>query len=339
MRKLTLRKESRDERGVTAVMVALMSTMLLAATGLGVDTAHVVYDDTRVQHSADAAALAIAADCARNPLACTNTKATGTANEFAEDNSDGGTGSITAGPSNGSVSVAVAKSVPTKFFGAFGIESKNVDAQATASWDNEPIGGTVLPFAMSLCEYTKHAVDTPAEIRTDLNDLVKTAKTYAAVSSHVTSCSVPADVTTLPGSPSSVSMLEGGLWMSMNGNNVCDGKVDSDYSKQYEATAKNETCVKKYEDDLVPNTVVFFPIYAPSANYPYAGISDSGSGDSIAVQIVGYAPFRVSGSCLENSCNRPGIFGEFIRSAQKPPEMEYGTGAGNFGAVTVKLTG
>ena len=95
MRRLT---RSREERGVSAVLFAIMAVCLVAATGLGVDTGNLALQSSRVQHSADAAAFAIAYDCvAKDAAKCSPSGGSSTANHFATENSSGGSGSVVGG--------------------------------------------------------------------------------------------------------------------------------------------------------------------------------------------------------------------------------------------------
>jgi len=344
-------------------MVAMMATLLLAATGLGVDTAHVVYDNTRVQHSADAAALAIAADCAQKLPTCNKLGATGTADDFADENSGGDTGSITAGslaPADGTVTADVAKRVTTNFFNAFGIDHKNVDAQATATWDNYPISGPVLPFAVSLCQYGKVPIDTPTLLRTDVNDVIAdhivTNNNTPLTTAHSNMvpyleppCPVPGDVT-LNGNPSTVSMLPGGLWMSKGGSSTNNGFLipTEILETLVSVDGWNVNQQNKFIKYIAPGKTMLFAIYAPTSNYDHGGLMANGTDavwkGTVDMKIIGYAPFVISGWCLSSgSCGgvppaSVGFAGKFISTVHKDPEFEYDTGGANFGAYNVKLT-
>jgi Flp pilus assembly protein TadG len=84
MRRLTARLLRRlsprrlaEERGASAVMTVLLLPSLLACGAIAVDVASFYSDRTQLQNAADAAALAVAADCARG--SCGGTAATAAA--------------------------------------------------------------------------------------------------------------------------------------------------------------------------------------------------------------------------------------------------------------------
>jgi len=333
-----------DERGVTTVILAIVITCLIAAAGLGIDTGSLAYQRSSIQHSADAGALAIAYDCANASAACSNDGGAITANDFASGNSGGGgsnTATIPGGVARaaGSVQVQITKNVPTKFFGLLGISSKEVGAKARANWDRHPISGTVIPFAVSMCEFSKLPSGTDTVIHTDINDELKEASSYAESDSNLLTpaCTVPPGVV-LPGNPSTISAFEGGLWLSENegANDVCNGKVNLEVLELTYGSAKNETCVQKYGDSLSVGMTVFMAVYAPSANYDHGGMRGSG-GAIVDMEVLGFAPFLVSSWCLEKTCNRPNISGKFVETSKTEPGFVYGTVGGNFGASKVTL--
>ena len=361
-----LTSKPRQERGVSAVLFAIMAVCLVAATGLGVDTGNLALQSSRVQHSADAAAFAIAYDCvAQDAAKCSPGGGASTASDFATKNSSGGSGSVVGGLSTAStqVTVSVVKPVSTYFMGVVGIGSRNADNTATAQWTKHVISGNVLPYAVSLCAYASaRAAGNGAQVflRSDVNEDIKDVKKKDLESSldpGLDSCTKPSDVGN--GIPSAMSMLEGGLWISANGSNdVCNGTIDlALYQKPDDVQGKNEGCTKKYNDDVAPKgTILLLAVYAPSTNYSYGGVRSTGAvgtgGGEISdtpakfgLQIVGFAPFKVAGWCLgqplacggDSTSGREGLLGSFIGSTREFDEAEYGTGGGNFGAVKVEL--
>lgn len=359
-------RRSREERGVSAVIFVIMAVCLIAATGLGVDTTNLALQSSRVQHSADAAAFAIAYDCvAQDAAKCSPSGGASTATYFATENSSGGSGSVVGGLSIAStqVTVSVVKPVSTYFMNVVGIGSRDADNPATAQWTKHVISGKVLPYAVSLCEYTAaRAAGTGAQVflRSDVNEHIKDTKKNDLESSlnpDLNSCTKPADVGN--GIPSAVSTLVGGLWISANGsNNVCNGTIDlALYQQPDDVVGKNEGCTKKYDSDVAPKgSVLLLAVYAPSTNYRYGGVRSTGSvgtGDGkiadtpahFGIQVVGFAPFKVAGWCLgqplscggDSTGGREGLLGSFIGSAHEFEDAEYGTGGANFGAVKVEL--
>lgn len=372
MRGLTVARRRRDERGMTAILVALSFTAMLAAAGLGIDSASLVFQRSRVQHSADAAAIAIAIDCVASKSTCSNATgpagAKGTADYYATQNAEtDGTASVPGGvsPGAGTVQVKVDKSVPTNFFRAFGIESKTVSAQSRVSWANHPTGGPVIPFAISLCEYKRVALGTPTFIRTDIE-----AKVLAPVAGKLTEsvaypaldpnmlkdCAVPTGVS-LPGSPNVVTTLRGGLWLSDNGSSTNNGNLISTTTLDLLNGGYNFEMnqPEKFKTHFAVGQTMLMAIYAPTINYPHAGLKTSGSGATettsgeIRLQLIGYAPFIPTGWCLGDKqgnlggCggaapSTTGIAGKFTSTTRPIAGFNYGSAGGGFGASLVKLT-
>lgn len=349
------------QRGVTTVMFALLFSCLLAAAGLGIDTSKVSYHRSRLQHSADAAALGVAFDCVTNKP-CNVPTATTTSNYFAVKNSEGGTASIPGGLTGkaaGKVTVQIDKTISTPFFSLLGVGSKDTGARATAIWGSAA-EGTVLPFIVSLCQYEQTDIGETNFLATDRNDLASTNtlknKPQTALEPYLQGCDVPSDVSN-PGLPTSLRMYNGGLWISSTtSNNVCDGKIElSLFDVPPDARAANEGCTKKFSDDLAADEdgIILLAIYAPTVNYNYGGVRVSGKDDNMGspvkfgLQIVGFAPFQVTGWCLGqpaacggsySNASNLGIDGHFISTAEKIPDTEYDPDAPSFGATAVELT-
>lgn len=372
MRRLTNQRTRRRERGVTTIFIAMSMVLLVGAVGIGVDTEGLRFQKSKFQHAADAAALAIGADCAVNTANCPNYQAT--ANSLITANSSASTGGVSPAPvtqASGQVTVTVDKMVATHFFSAFGVSSKRVRAIAKVKWTQNPIAGPVLPFAVSMCDYANTPVNTPTLIRADINGEAKgvivkngnvtESEAYANMAPYLApSCNVPADVT-LPGSPSNVTMLDGGLWLSDNGNSISNGKL---LSTQILQSLTSVTGYfqggSKYDKYLTPGMTLLMAVYAPTSNYDHAGLSISGgkadNPANFSMRLVGYTPFVLSGWCFQknkgNTCETsggvvppsPGFAGKFVSSTVQPPKLDpsdpdfqYGDNGTDFRAVKVEL--
>ena len=363
MRQLSPR---RNERGAATVVVLMFFIGLIAAAGLGIDTASLTYQRSRIQHGADAGAIAIAYDCVlRKPCdaATANTTATFMANQNLD--SDGGTTSIPGGVSlaAGTVLVHIDKTIPTKFFSVLGTSSKPVSSQARATWTGHPVSGPVIPFAISLCEYKKVPIGTSTFLRADVEEGIlngitpgQTSSVYPALAPYMApACTVPSGVT-LPGNPSSITMLSGGLWLSDNGSSTNNGQliptaVLDTLNGGADFQMNNPS---KFSPLLVPGKTAMMAIYAPTLNYSHAGLHTNAAGTttdgSVGLEIIGYAPFVVTGCRLDNKPQQAGlcggapdpssigITGKFTNTVVKDPSFVYGNGGGDFGAYDVKLT-
>lgn len=177
----------RDERGATAVMVGILVVSMIGFGALAIDVSSLVQERRTLQNSADAAALAVARDCAKNATACASSNAT--AGNFTDLNADDGdsdvqdicgnrapllacsspppvpsgatgyvrvtTSSRDAGSGAGEVPFSLAR-VITSATGA------TVRASSAAAWG--PIGrATVVPLTFSKCEYDKYTAGGPLQ--------------------------------------------------------------------------------------------------------------------------------------------------------------------------------
>jgi Flp pilus assembly protein TadG len=156
MRRLT------NERGAVAVIVALLMVVLLGFGALVIDTGAVFQERRELQNGADAAALAIAADCALGD--CSDYDAT--AAQYADDNADDGMSAVDdvtfptdrtvqvvtstdEGDGNFEISYKLASVLSDDFTG------KHVTASATAVW-GAPRRAPALPLTIGQCEYDSH---------------------------------------------------------------------------------------------------------------------------------------------------------------------------------------
>ncbi|WP_029433860.1 pilus assembly protein TadG-related protein [Blastococcus sp. URHD0036] len=155
MRRLTARwLRAGDERGAAAVLISLLLVPMLGFAAIAVDVGAVYAERARLQVAADAAALAVAQDCARG--ACGNMQATADALVAAN------AGEATTAPpvltSNPST-VTVTGRHPTEHWFApiLGIDSTQVTASATVTWGAPSAGTARLPLAFSVCEFAQQA--------------------------------------------------------------------------------------------------------------------------------------------------------------------------------------
>jgi Flp pilus assembly protein TadG len=147
-----LRRRLADEHGAAAVMIALLMVPMLGFTAIAVDIGAVYAERARLQVAADAAALAVAQDCARG--ACGDMQATASALVAANE------GGATAAPpvlSSAPMTVTVTGDKPTRhwFAPVLGIDATAVSAAATVAWGTPGSGTAVLPLTFSFCSFAK----------------------------------------------------------------------------------------------------------------------------------------------------------------------------------------
>lgn len=163
----------RDDRGATIVLSAAAMVGVLALAGLVIDLGAVYVERRQLVTSADAAALAVAEDCAVDPSLCTLASAKATAASYAKANvADGVTDirSVDLDPVGRTVTVSVATrnqdgtdKVPTYFSRIVGWEGATVGARATARWGFPEALESTLPLIISECEFPSGASLPTAE--------------------------------------------------------------------------------------------------------------------------------------------------------------------------------
>lgn len=148
-----MRRLTRGEDGAVAVITALLMVLLLGITAIVVDVGVIYAERVQLQNGADAAALAIAQDCAAG--SCPNPGTTATS--LAGKNSHDGVSAATATISGKTVTVKTSTATPDGgtairhwFAPIFGINSTTVQALAKASWGS-PSKATVFPFTAPRC--------------------------------------------------------------------------------------------------------------------------------------------------------------------------------------------
>src|SRR5687768_4157383 len=145
-----IRTRLRGERGASAVIVALLLVPLLGFAAIAIDVGALYAERARLQTAADAAALAVARDCALGE--CGDMQ--GTAQQLVTANvgeADAAPPELGENPS--SVTVTGSNPVEHWFAPIIGHESTGVSATATVAW-GAPGGGTAaLPLIFSECEW------------------------------------------------------------------------------------------------------------------------------------------------------------------------------------------
>jgi hypothetical protein len=147
-----VRRRLGTERGAAAVVLSLLMVPMLGFAAVAVDIGALYAERARLQVAADAAALAVAHDCARG--ACGNMVATASA--MVEAN-DGDAGAAPPVLHSAPLSVTVRGSTPVQhwFAPALGYDATAVSASATVAWGAPGAGTAVLPLTFSICSFSK----------------------------------------------------------------------------------------------------------------------------------------------------------------------------------------
>ena len=148
-----------DESGAVAIVLAVAMVALIGATALTLDVGALYAERQQLQNGADAAAIAIAQDCATgscgSPSATAQTLANSNANDAAAN-----VNTVTF-PSPGVVQVTAktrvagtnAGSLALSFAPVLGITTRSVAASANASWGSPASGPAILPLAFAPCNF------------------------------------------------------------------------------------------------------------------------------------------------------------------------------------------
>lgn len=313
MQRLTLR----DERGAVSVMVALLMVPLIGFAAIAVDLSAVYAERVQLQNGADAAALAIGADCARG--ACGSPQSTAdalTEANYDEAGSTRGTPTVSLGA--GQVTVTNPGVQSHWFAPVLGVDSTEVSASATVGWGAISTATAALPLTFSLCEFRlQTGGGAPSGTTERLIKLSKDARTDCTGPSNNV---VPGGfgwVKTDPGGGCAATSSVGGRLSSDTGNVVPNACKDSGYL-----------------DGLV-GTTILLPIFDAAG----------GNGNNAWYQVYGFAAFRLSGyffqnkyqqspgGCGKDQCLR-GYFTGFVDLADVP----HAPGAPDLGARVVYLT-
>ena len=181
-------RRSRGDEGLIAVMAAVVIAggLLIGMLAMTVDVGRLLVERRAVQNGADAAALALADDCARGRADCAVGSASiSRAGAYANANAADGTTSVTAvcgstplaacatpgphawecqSPAAFPAFVRVRTAtreedgtavVPPVFAGAMS-GGTGLWACAQAAWGSARSAGTVVPFALSICDYARN---------------------------------------------------------------------------------------------------------------------------------------------------------------------------------------
>lgn len=315
------------ERGAIAVMTAVSMMVILGLVAIVVDIGAIYFERTQLQTGADAAALALAQNCAKGSCGDLNATATSLAGANANDNYSGAQASV----SGNSVSVQTSTLTSSggtgliaSFAQVFGIKSTTVTATSTAGWGSPTTGPAVLPLAFSYCAFN-HTSDVEQVIRYDTNR--------------------PADPCTYQGG----TTLPGGFGWIQHVSPQCTVQVGANINGgvAYSDPGNNlpSDCYGTLQ--TVGGQTVLLPVYGDQ-------YGNGGSGGWY--KIIGFAAFHLTGwrfsggsdgtsatdvwnSSTTPSCtgNCRGIKGYFTRFVSLDESFDLG-GPTGLGASVVKLT-
>jgi len=340
----------RGERGASAVVVALVLIPVLGVVALAVDGGALYYEKAKLQNGADAAALAVAARCARGLPTCSTTAYGSDVGAVADQNDDVDglqTVSAVAFP-GGTGSSPVLATTRTRTSGGGGLRhpfvsalnaalgqpdsaATFVTASATASWSAPSSAADVLPLAFSLCGLQSAlSSGTKILLRSDNNN---GSTSCSAADGHP----IAGGFGWLDGTTCSSTLSVNGLAASDQGNDLpsrCNGLISPEQliGRVIEvpifdcAASAAGTCLTQVGNHTGTQKVDRYRIYGFAA-FKVAGHRLTGTDMATDASYTG--SLRCTGNCR-------GIQGTFVRWNFTGPTSQ--TPGPDLGAAVVRLT-
>lgn len=299
-------------------MVGLLMVPLIGCLAIAVDVGALYAERAQLQNGADAAAIAVARNCALTG-SCAGSVAIAQTFANANANDDAAAVDDVTFPTTRSARVVTstiddgAGAMRHPFASIIGTDSSTVRAEATAEWGSPSSSSLVLPLAISLCEFTPALTGALQLIRYDQN---------------VPNCERPAGHP-IPGGFGWLDLIDGQCASQMGlGNTTLFSNSGNDYPAVCGPTLTG-----------LEGTTIIVPIFDDSA----------GTGANGTYHIFGFAAFTITGwkfsgnpdltntdpaapSCTGN-CR--GIQGRFVRwTSLDPGEL----GGPNLGATIIRLS-
>lgn len=343
----------RDDRGAVAVLVALLFIAMVGFAAISVDVGALWWDRKQLQNGADAAALAIAQDCATNPATCYQAAANSTADMYGDANKSGGAVDVDVELFTGAVRVTT-KSPRELWFAPVnnGPSQQQVNASAKASWSKQPDKLKTLPLAVSLCQFKwqNNALSgDPVPGKTVIFKLM----TNSDASGLLSWKNLPASVTdALPciDAPAHNEAGGGFGWLNIPVDSDCEAEISAGGIVNGSPGVAKPSC----DLGLKYGEIVEVPVFDGAATVD--------SGNNAKYKIVGFAAIKLYGWNFTGSDgvnSWPGaypleqaesthyaytqnpkshIWGEFVKFG-KLAEYKAGTGGANFGLSSIELVG
>jgi Flp pilus assembly protein TadG len=317
MQRLTSRMRRRlaGERGGSAVLISLLIVPLLGFAAIAVDIGSLYAEKARLQIAADAAALAVAQDCARG--ACGDMLATARALVVAN---DGEASAAQPVLNTAPLSVTVTGSTPKKhwFAPVIGFNSTSVSATATVGWGGPTRGTAVLPLTFSWCEFSQQTgggLPSGTTVRT----------IYFTKTSGTTGCTGPSN-----------NIVPGGFAYLETDPGKCDASSARN-GRSYSSTGNSvpSACSTGDFSEWIGHTVLL-PLFDDSGD----------TGSNAWYRVYGFAAFKLTGYSLGGQYNTSPkpctgnarcVSGFFTRFVDLSDAFDYSPDAPQLGASILRL--
>lgn len=304
----------RGERGATATVVAFAIIPLLGAGAIAVDVGALYAERAQLQNGVDAAALAVAASCARDADVCTASSGD-LAQEYVEDNA-----AILREPvadlpvinkSSNTVTVTANTSVDHVLAQILVGDASNVFASGSAEWGT-PVAGNVIPIGFGNCEFEnadpgeKISIELGVQARAECPDVTNNPGGFGWLTAD--DCSIDLDI------------VDGELW-HLGESGMGGGSS--------ECNPRN---------DITPllDTVILIPVF-DSFKYVRTSCSEAAITQPTkeCYHISKFAAFLLTGGKLTSfnhidssapSCGNGCLQGEFVKYVSVDEAFELGDG-------------
>lgn len=325
-----------NEKGAATIIVAGMMVVLLGFAALAVDVGALYAEKAQLQNGADAAALAIATDCAHGT--CGNTSSTG--NQFANNNAnDNASGAAVSFPAATKVRVVTnardssgQNSFSLFFARIFGMDTTPVDAVAEASW-GAPSRATTLPWTVSECVFKKYL--SPAQLAS-----LNSTGTFSGdpIPTHVT-LRYDTNAPTVGGCAAQNGYQPGGFgWLDTNSGCSTDINISAIVMGQPGNHFPNGATCNTVLAHIMDEPALI-PLFKTAAQ----------NGNKTKYTLIGFAAFQVTGYKFDGgqrldpaapACNGNcrALQGYFKRFVSLEEGMTLSGGTPNYGASVVTLT-
>jgi Flp pilus assembly protein TadG len=360
----------REDRGAVGVLVAVLfgAGVLLGIGALVLDVGRLYQNRAELQNGADAAALAVAKNCALSISTCTLSNATSTAVTYAGANASQLTGhsagvygicvSVVSSPAFTAgtcppLNTTTLTNCPSNPSGANYVDVKTY-TQVGSSHVLPPVlahGGSTV-YACAQAEWG-------AALQSNSLALTISTCAWQALTGNQFGTLIPVylkgklKTTCLSSNPSAGSSLPGGFdWLQPTSPTTCTTKIDLTTDTTFNNTGANVTqaCKQALQNYIQASATVFLPIFDCDSTVPGCpGYKSTGAKAIYHISgLAGFVPTGYSdlpGGGGQNNygnnslctVNDPCIEGYF-KPGIDPVSDLIGTGT-NFGAITVKLSG
>jgi len=270
-----------EERGAAAVLTAVSMTAIIAMAAFAVDAGALYSERRELQNGADAAALAIAEDCADESLPCFDATALATGDAYADANASDSAAlihDIALDPTARTVTVTVrsedeaGETVLAPYFAQIiGFNGTEVQAAATAEW-GYPLSLKTFPLIISDCEWN------------DPSNPLQEGPPFGG-SPAVFYIHDGGSEATCPHGPSGWDLPGGFGWLSAD-DGPCQAFVKKGLWVPTDPGASpSNGCTAKLIKDAIFHKVVMLPYYEDL----------TGTGNSIEYKVAGLGAFYVTG--------------------------------------------